>query len=252
MTRFTLAALGCVALASFASRATDGGWGDKRDRAVGLIVASDGSFCSGTVVGRHAVLTAGHCIGKAQYFYIGRGDAVTTGFPNLAKMDCHAVTQQAAHPSFAGGCKPDDFGLLLLSTPIDSQIPSVNYGHAIARKSHNCDSIKFNQHLLKDKKTYNYGEKRRTSVQVTKVDKGVIEAKWATGIADHGDSGGPLYCSREGAGDYIYGVVSCHTDGEGAGHRREVFADVTAGRKWIDETLEKWQKLVPAPAHHKK
>jgi hypothetical protein len=63
---------------------------------------------------------------------------------------------------------------------------------------------------------------------------------WTRGVSDHGDSGGPLYCGRGGAADYIHGTVSRHCDGEGSGHRREYYQNAQTVASWIQGMVQSW------------
>jgi hypothetical protein len=246
------AALCAAVLAATTANAEQGGWRDNRDRAVGLIEISDGSYCSGTVIGRRIVLTAAHCVGSAVAFYIGHGVAGPTTAPAMAAMTRHVIDNQQPFPGYAGGTCPNetgDFGLVHLATDIDHNIPAVHYGGERTRVGASCDSIGFGRHQVHGATTR--GEKRRTSVRVTRAGNRVITADWLTGISDHGDSGGPLYCGNEGRNDYIFGVVSCHTDGEAPAHRREYYANINEATSWVHRTVQAWTGGA-APAAAKK
>src|SRR5262252_3730915 len=53
------------------------------------------AFCSGTVISRHTVLTAGHCIGAVTRVYFG---------PTVAGATTINVVQQVRDPMFADLC----------------------------------------------------------------------------------------------------------------------------------------------------
>jgi secreted trypsin-like serine protease len=246
------AALCAAVLAATTANAEQGGWRDNRDRAVGLIESSDSTYCSGTVIGRRVVLTAAHCVGNVVAFYIGHGVAAATTGPAMAAMTRYAVDHQEKFPSYGGNACPNetgDFGLLHLTTDIDHNIPAVRYGGERTSVGATCDAIGFGRHMVHGATTK--GEKRRTSVKVTRAGNRVITADWLTGISDKGDSGGPLYCGNEGRNDYIFGVVSCHADGEGAKHRREYYANINEATSWIHRVVQGWS-AAGAPAAAKK
>ena len=64
-----------------------------------------------------------------------------------------------------------------------------------------------------------------------------MDVIWRTGIADRGDSGGPLLCNGK-----IAAVTSCHVDGSYPDcTRSEVYARVDNIATWIDAVEKKWE-----------
>src|SRR5882762_9310262 len=56
------------------SGAIQGGAADSAHPEVGIIYTTDDSFCSGTLIAPTVVLTAGHCVGNVEGFYLGAGE----------------------------------------------------------------------------------------------------------------------------------------------------------------------------------
>ncbi len=83
-----------------------------------------------------------------------------------------------------------------------------------------------------------YYEGKRTAAEtVIALGDGFIQVKYGTGIADHGDSGGPLLC--DGA---IMGTTSCHNDGDVPAHQIEYYARVDVGFDWIQARIASWEE----------
>src|SRR5438105_6335022 len=85
--------------------------------AVVCISADTLPVCSGTLVGAHTVLTAGHCanlLGESVSYFVNVGP------------DCHAplhrvrTAQMVTHPRYTGEGKPFDLAMVLLSAPLDA------------------------------------------------------------------------------------------------------------------------------------
>ena len=152
----------------------------------------------------------------------------------------HAILKQASFPGYAGGTCPNstgDYGLVHLRTPIHQTAPiKFALTHRVKQV---CSAIGYGMHVDSHGKT-TVEEKRRATDKIAATTNKVLTVDWKTGVADHGDSGGPLYCG----GDKIAGVVSCHTDGNAPTHRREFYAVIDAAETWIKKTIAAWK---PAP-----
>jgi protease YdgD len=248
VTRIAFAvSLAALCAASTAARAVHEGWRDRRDRAVGLVQVGGSGICTGTLVARQVVLTARHCLNGAKAFWIGPGTANTVGVFSFASvtagMTSHEIEDREPFTTAANpGCPKahGDVGLLRLKTPVDAQIPAVGFG-ARTRGRATCEATGYGLHPERSG-GQSVGAKRRTQVRVVSADATNVLVDGVTGISDHGDSGGPLYCSRGGNGDFVYGVGSCIVSGN-----RVAYATVDPTvATWIRSTIARW--FPPAPA----
>src|SRR5262249_56734794 len=112
-----IAAAGCVPQANRGEHELPivGGIADLSHHYVVAVGADFGAFCSGTVISKHTVLTAGHCIGGVTKVYFG---PTTSG---AATID---VVQQVRNPLYADICNNDatyDLGMLKLAQPAPTQ-----------------------------------------------------------------------------------------------------------------------------------
>jgi hypothetical protein len=99
--------------------------------------------------------------------------------------------------------------------PLDintAQLPSVNA---------TCNAIGFGAHN-ESNGTVTGQVKRSATEKIESVDATTIAVKMVSGVADHGDSGGPLLCDGR-----ISAVVHNHTDGDWPSHIRENYATLT-------------------------
>jgi hypothetical protein len=189
---------------------------------VGQVLLGNGGFCSGTVIAPSYVLTAAHCAGAGMTFNTGTDASNFIG---------HPVDQQITHPTL-------DLLIAHLATPI-AGVPLLpwNLGAPPALGSV-CTAVGFGWYDINGVTTM--GTKRSATEQVTSSSASQVVVQMVTGIADHGDSGGPLLCNSA-----ITAVVHNHTDGVWPQHTVENCTTIDSAwiasvisPAWIDLALQ--------------
>lgn len=226
-----------------------GGTPDQEDDSVGIlysVTATEVATCTGTLIAPSTILTAAHCVETPlKGFYIGSGAAVTdTIDPEHLGMIGTAVDDQLAFPGYdtESDCPADstDVGLVHLASPITEAHPApVNFD--VPRQGQTCHGIGFGIHNESTGKITSM-EKRTGTQIVNLVDAFNIQVAVGTGLADAGDSGGPLACDGT-----IMGVVSCHNDGKWPKHKLEYYSRIDKAADWIRSTVSTWEKQPVSP-----
>jgi hypothetical protein len=241
---------GCSQKAAPTSSVDDsiqGGVADSSDLAVGMLLINGTSFCSGTLIAPDVVLTAGHCFGgnlrdacssgaKAQFF-TGPGAPEPVSNPtlpgNLARYD---AATWAVHPGYDGNesqCPntSQDVALVHLASPVYVVLP-LSIASSPPNPGDSCQAVGYGWH-----EDDTFMQKRSASETVASIGNPFLAVTRGSGIADHGDSGGPLLC-----GGAIAGATSCHADGSGASHNTEYYTrtDTDAVTSWISGQIAQW------------
>jgi secreted trypsin-like serine protease len=211
------------------------------DPAVGIVWGANGGLCTGTLIAPTVVLTAGHCvIMRLEGFYLGAGKAEEAVLSPADTMVRYAIQDVLPHPKYSGGTCPNktpDLALVQLKTAVTGVTPvAYNSGDAPA-DGDVLRTVGFGIYDGADGKR-TYGQKREATSKVQGDPKeNSITVKMESGVADSGDSGGPLLDA-----DVIVGVTSCHTDGDWPKHTVESYARVDTHAKWIAESVKDWEK----------
>lgn len=198
------------------------------DPSVGVVEMDDvGATCTGALIGPDVVLTAAHCAREhVTAFYTGNTPATRVR---------HEVLGSEVPADFPGRCGEGlDVGLVHLASPALGIVPATIADEA-PEEGASCRAVGLGTHPLEDGGVER-GVKRQATSTVDQVLPNVIVAAAGDGIADKGDSGGPLFC-----GDRIIGVASCHRDGAGEAHQKELYARVDRARSWIETVRARWR-----------
>ncbi|HEX2659784.1 MAG TPA: trypsin-like serine protease [Polyangia bacterium] len=183
-----------------ATSAIQGGQIETGYPAVGRMTSSAGG-CTAELIGPSLVLSAKHCAGSSPRFYTGTQPADFVRQP---------IDTQLVHPT-------RDLWLVHLASPL-AITPLVTNTGALPAVGTVCTAVGFGAH--DDPGGIPTG-KRSATETVTSATTSIIKVLMGTGIADSGDSGGPLICN--GA---VAGVVWRHTDGNWPTHQREIYTTV--------------------------
>lgn len=198
------------------------------DEAVVCLTADGFPLCTGSVIGAHTVLTAGHCVNP-----LGTGVTYWVNFG----PDCEApsrrvkVAEMRAHPDFTGEGRPFDLGvarteaelrvtpLALSPQAVDASLVGLTLRHVGYGTS-------------QESPMTGRGLQRAVRHAVTSVDADFVWSGDASANTCNGDSGGPFLL--EGA------VLATVSDGPDC-HGPSADQRVDRGRAWLEGTLHEFE-----------
>jgi secreted trypsin-like serine protease len=232
------AALAAPALAVTGNAPPATGWAA---RALVMILDSKGDLCTGTALARELVLTAAHCVSRAERYQV-------KAFQNDEAI---AVADIARHPrfelaSYASGLATADVALIKLAAPLpDIVVPAALAASRRVRAGETLTIAGFG--TVADRSDRGLGVPRMAKLTVTGAP-GSLQIRLYDGATRNmhaglgactGDSGGPAF---DGDGPLVIGVVSWTTaaqNEEGCGGLTGL-TPILSYREWIIETAKKF------------
>lgn len=190
------------------------------------------AICTGTLVGRHTVVTAGHCVDDTTvpYAFCPTGGVTRT------------VARVLAHPGFLAtqhlglGRSADDIGLLVLRDDVLDRPAAVVAARAPVVGE---TATVVGWGVMSERGDEPQGQARSGSKAITAVAPKAVETEpvGASPAVCSGDSGGPLLV-RQGDRDLVLGVVSTSVSPEGAlcSTGTEYYTRADIYREWIAAT----------------
>ncbi len=199
--------------------------GGRRDKNHPAVVALDNAQCTGTLISRKTVLTAGHCIGFASEVRFG----TEAQRPTLTVR----IARQVRHPSYGRGAA-DDLGLLELAFPVTEIAPIPIFRGRLAQN----DVGRTVRHVGFGR-THARGSGTRMTVAypIRVIRDGAFESGANGEQTCSGDSGGPGLIDTPN-GERIAGVVSL---GDARCRKTGWDARVDTDVAWIDATSAQWE-----------
>ncbi|HEX4456124.1 MAG TPA: S1 family peptidase [Kofleriaceae bacterium] len=211
----------CFTIASLAGCATDldappidddiiGGVPTTGFPEVGMLGVTNGELlCTGFMVSPTIVITAAHCIagGTSYGFYTGPGTLETVSLPTEAVMDSlpnvtkHAVASVGVYPHASLGTTPytHDVAYVQLAQPIAGVTPETIGGAPPG--SSICQAVGYGWESLESPT----GLLKKMALERVLIDDAInVDVIVDTGIADRGDSGGPLICNGATVGTFSW------------------------------------------------
>ena len=199
---------------------------DNGHLAVGALISGGTSACTATLVGKHTVVTAAHCVCDGTpcklrspvNLYLG-------GYPSGGTK--YTAYKVIPHPSYTAGNK-SDLAVVILKTDVTGITPQI----ISSTPPKAGETIVMVGYGLTGEKTGTFGTKRMATNKIDSVSSSTYYIKGASGFDGNicnGDSGGPSFASRNGK-DVFIGVHSTKTNycGYAATDMR-----VDAFRSWI-------------------
>ncbi|RMH36534.1 MAG: hypothetical protein D6689_22430 [Deltaproteobacteria bacterium] len=234
----TIAAAGCAADAGGASPAARraaivNGEADPYDFGVVALSFGGSSFCTGTVVSPHIVVTAAHCVDPAEIpdMWIKVGEHAASGVPI-------PVVDGVVHAEYDGGS--NDIALLVLAAPAPVRPWPVN--RTAFDASWLGREVRLVGYGVTDPNGGGGGRKREGIAAISNFD--ALDFAYASAPAQtcFGDSGGPAFVLVDGV-EVLAGVTS-RGDADcaeiGIDTRVDVYAD------WIDTYVALYEDADPA------
>jgi Trypsin len=204
--------VGCAGdldVAQETSQAIEGGWAESGSPAVGFLTGGSGGSCTAVLIAPSWAISTDHCqTGGPLTFYTGTSSA-----------------DFVEHQVESYRTEYNTLTLLLhLAQPINT-IEPVSLGASLPAPGTSCLAVGFGKYVDANG-VATYGNKRAASEIVDSATPDMITVHMGSGIADHGDSGGPLLCNG-----FVDGICWGHEDGEWPQHSVELYTTIPVD--WI-------------------